>query len=50
MDGERTDVICVGVELMDAFERVVVEDSDLHVVRSGEHPMLSSDEFGGANW
>ena len=50
MDGEGTDVVCVCVKLVDAFKRVVVEDSDFHIVGSGEHPMLSSDEFGSTNW
>ena len=35
MDSDRADVVGVGVELMYALERVVVEDSDFHVVGSG---------------
>ena len=45
MDGERPDVVCVSVELMHALECVVIEDSNLHVVRSCQDPILSRHEF-----
>ena len=49
MDGDGSNVVGVGVELMNAFQRVVVEHAYFHVVGTRQHPMLSSHELGGAN-
>lgn len=36
-------------ELMYSFECVVVEHSDMHVIRSGHNPAFSWDELGRTN-
>jgi len=50
VDGDRANVVGVGLEHVDPLEGVVVEDADLHVVGAGDDPVLAGDEFGGANW
>ena len=49
MDGDGSDVVSVGVELMNALQRVVVKHADLHVVGARQHPMLAGDKLGRAN-
>ena len=40
----------MGLEGVDFFECVVVEHSNLHIVRAGNYPVLPWDEFRGTNW
>ena len=49
MDRDGSDVVSVGVKLMNALQRVVVKHADLHVVGARQHPMLAGDELGRAN-
>lgn len=44
-----SDIVAVGLERNDFFERVVVEDAELHVVRTGNDPRLPRNEFRSAN-
>ena len=50
MHGHGPDVVGVGVKLMQALERVVVEDTDFHVVGPGQHPILARHELSSAYW
>ena len=40
MNGDGPNVIRVGFKRMYALQRVVIEDADLHVVRSSDYPMF----------
>lgn len=49
MDGDTSDVVRVRLERVHPLERVVIEDADLHVVGSGDDPVLARHELGGAH-
>lgn len=37
-------------ECVHSIQSVVVEDSNLHIVRAGNDPVLPRDEFGSPDW
>src|SRR5690554_1503139 len=50
MDSDASDVIAVRIPAVDLFMCVVVEDAKLHVVRSCNHIVLSSNKLGSTNY
>ena len=46
MNGDAADVVGMRLEHVDAFERVVVEDADGHVVGAGDDPVFARHELG----
>lgn len=39
-------VVAVSFKSMDAFESIIIEYSDLHVVRTSDDPIFASNKFG----
>ena len=46
---DGSDVVRVCLKCMDLLQSVVVEDPDLHVVRTCHHPALTHHKLGGTN-
>jgi hypothetical protein len=49
MHGQASNVIRMRLKGGNLFMRVVVEDPELKVIRTGDKPVLSGDEFGASN-
>ena len=47
---DGSDIVLMRFELLQLFHCVVVENSDLHVIRSRNYSLLSDDEFGASDW
>ena len=46
VDGKATDVIRMALEGLDLLHRVVVVDTNVHVISCRDNPLLSRDELG----
>ena len=49
VDDDGPDVVGMSFERVHFLKSVVVEDSDLHVVRTGHHPALSDNKFSSTD-
>lgn len=45
MHGYTSDIIAVRLERMNALQSVVIKHSDLHVIGTGDNPVLARDEL-----
>ena len=50
VNDDGPDVICVRLERVHLLQRVVVENSDLHVVGTSHHPALANNKLSCSNW
>lgn len=50
MDSHTSNVILMRIKCSDFFVGIIVEDSDLHIVRTGNEPRLARNKFGRTYW
>lgn len=49
MNYDATYIISMRFESVHAIQCVVIEDADLHIVRTGDDPILAWHKLGGSN-